>query len=305
MCARFDTSQNLIKSVTNNSHTTLDDIQNKIGPKVIKNLKTFRSCGNVGDGTMNPECAEIYRYVRRLNKETFVSINTNGGARNPDFFRQLADIGVTVVFSIDGLEDTNHLYRRNVQWKKLMENVKAFIKSGGRATWDYLIFKHNQHQVDDAQKMASELGFIGFNKKTTARWDDFDKEGNWMQRDSIEVDGYKLEKPKQEILHDKQLVNFLKEQSKEKKVACRSFLDSNVEIFLHANGDVSPCCWLGDLHLHESKNIIDDYGTVNIHHSSLEEILESKYFMEIWKGIQGKEQAYRLQTCQQVCGIND
>jgi hypothetical protein len=44
------------------------------------------------------------------------------------------------------LEDTNHLYRENVEWKKIMENARAFISAGGTAHWDMLIFDHNKHQ---------------------------------------------------------------------------------------------------------------------------------------------------------------
>ena len=36
-----------------------------------------------------------------------------------------------VVWGIDGLEDTTHLYRRNVKWDKLQENFRAYI----RAQW--------------------------------------------------------------------------------------------------------------------------------------------------------------------------
>ena len=60
MCPRYDSDLNLIKDISNNSHTSLDDIKNKVGEKVISQLKLFRSCGNLGDGTMNPECLEIY-----------------------------------------------------------------------------------------------------------------------------------------------------------------------------------------------------------------------------------------------------
>ena len=120
MCARFDSEQNLVKEITNNRHTTLDDIRDKIGTAVIKNLRMFRSCGNVGDGTMNPECEQIYDYVKSVNPTTDLSINTNGGARNTDFYKELAKLGVKVIFSIDGLEDTNHLYRRNVKWGKML-----------------------------------------------------------------------------------------------------------------------------------------------------------------------------------------
>ena len=87
-----------------------------------------------------------------------------------------------------------------------------------------------------------------------------------------------------------------------KRINCNSFYNGNVEIFIHANGNISPCCWLGDLSIHESKNIIDDYKSVNIRHSSLEEILEGNYFNALWRGIKGEPQSYKLQTCENVCG---
>jgi MoaA/NifB/PqqE/SkfB family radical SAM enzyme len=306
MCARFDAEQNLVKEITNNHHTTLDDIKNKIGDRVLKNLHIFRSCGNVGDGTMNPECEQIFEYVKSVNSTADLSINTNGGARNTDFYKELAKIGVRVIFSIDGLEDTNHLYRRNVKWDKMFENVKSFLDAGGVAYWDFLVFKHNQHQVETAEKLSKQLGFVLFNKKTTTRWDDFDKDGNWLERNEIKIDDYALEKPEDKIVQDVDNERDVKVQNvTTKKILCNSFANKNVEIFLHANGNVSPCCWLGDLKIHESKNIIKDYASVNIHHTPLQQILDGYYFNEIWKGIQGQVQNYKLMTCQNVCGLND
>ena len=45
-------------------------------------------------------------------------------------------------FSVDGLEETNHLYRQGVKWEHVERNMKAFINAGGRARWDYLIFQN-------------------------------------------------------------------------------------------------------------------------------------------------------------------
>jgi sulfatase maturation enzyme AslB (radical SAM superfamily) len=70
-----------------------------------------------------------------------------------------------MIFSIDGLEDTNHIYRRNVKWDKLISNVKSFINAGGVAEWDYLVFKHNEHQLEEAEKFSKELGFKFFTPK--------------------------------------------------------------------------------------------------------------------------------------------
>jgi len=303
MCARFDHEQKLIPSITNNSHTSLDDIKYRIGKRVISNLKIFRSCGNVGDGTMNPECLEIYQHVKELNPETGLSITTNGGARTPEFYKSLAELGVNVTFSIDGLEDTNHLYRRNVRWDKIMANAEAFIKAGGTASWDFLIFKHNQGQVEEAEALSRKMGFQTFTRKTTTRWDDFDSEGNWLQRDKLSVDGYELEKPTKEADQYAHSRDQKQRQTKASRIECHSYSGWNVEIFLHANGNVSPCCWMGDLSIHESKNVIKDYKSVNIKHTPLEQILEGHYFQEIWKGINGQPQQYKLTTCENVCGV--
>ena len=103
MCPRFDFDLNLIKSITNNSHTTLETIKNGIGPKVLSQLKRFYSCGVVGEGTMNPEFLKIYQYVRSCGN-AHLGLNTNGGARNTDFWKELGKLKVEVTFSIDGLE---------------------------------------------------------------------------------------------------------------------------------------------------------------------------------------------------------
>ena len=305
MCPRFDFELNLIKEITNNSHTTLEIIKNNIGSKMLSQLKNFYSCGVLGDGAMNPECVEIYDYVKSSGVHK-TSLNTNGGLRNTDFWKALAETGTRVTFAIDGLEDTNHLYRRNVKWNRVIENVQAFIGAGGKARWDFLVFKHNQHQVEEAEALSKKLGFVHFNKKDTTRWDDFDSDGNWVQRESIQVGDYSLEKVERDTealgldTTQKSKVNYT---FSTRKIDCWSFHNTKSEIYLAANGDISPCCWLGDLKIHEAKNIIKDYTKININHCTLEEILNGEFFRELARGIQGEQDAYRLQTCYHTCGV--
>jgi|TARA_R100000030_G_C3247262_1_gene122076 MoaA/NifB/PqqE/SkfB family radical SAM enzyme len=306
MCPRFDFELNLIKEITNNSHTTLDMIKDRIGGKILSQLKTFYSCGVLGDGAMNPQCVEIYDHVKTSG--TFAtSLSTNGGLRNKEFWKALAQTKTRVVFAIDGLKDTNHLYRRNVKFEKLIENVEAFIGAGGVADWDFLIFKHNQHQIDEAEQMSKKLGFRSFNKKETTRWDDFDSDGNWIQRKSIKIDDYSLEKVETETENNKGLSMTQKakitDTFKTRKINCYSFHQGNSEIYIAANGDVSPCCWLGDLKIHEAKNIINDYKKINLNYTNLEDILNGHFFKELERGIQGHKEAYRLQTCYHTCGV--
>lgn len=78
--------------------------------------------------------------------------------------------------------------------------------------------------------------------------------------------------------------------------------DMKREIYLRANGYVSPCCILGDVERNEPKNIINDYKEINLHYTNLDNILKGKFFQTIIQGINGGSQ--RLQGCYQSCGIN-
>ena len=307
MCPRFDLNLNLIKDITNNAHTTLKIIIDKIGPAVLSKINHFYSCGVLGDGAMNPECYEIYEYVKSCGAKA-TALYTNGGLRNTEFWKSLASTQTQVIFAIDGLEDTNHLYRRNVKWTKLIENVEAFINAGGHATWDYLKFKHNQNQIEQAELLSKKLGFKKFRLKETTRWNDFDSEGNWVERDHIKLDNYKLEKIERDTEasgHHVTQKTKVKESFTKAKINCWSYHKNKSEIYIAANGDVSPCCWLGDLRLHEAKNIITDYNAINLNHCSLDEILNGHFFTELAKGIRGVENAYRLQTCYHTCGVSN
>ena len=312
MCNRFDWDLNLIKGVTNAHHTTLEFVKQRIGDEIISRLKGWICQGTYGDAVMNPETLEIFKYLKEVNPTIGIGMITNGGARNTDFWETLAELKVTVTFSIDGLADTNHLYRRNIKWDLLMENVNAFITNGGKANWSFLVFKHNQHQIDEAKKLSEELGFIDFEHAFSERWQDFNSDGEYREITKLEVDGYVIEKPveqKKDFIksaHDLTLSkNVFQTEDKNnfftRKISCWACSPVKHEIYLRANGYVSPCCILGDVERNEPKQIIKDYKKINLHHTDLKDILEGEFFKDISEGINGGEK--RLQGCYHACGV--
>ena len=312
MCNRFDWDLNLIKGVTNAHHTTLEFVKQRIGDEIISRLKGWACQGTYGDAVMNPETLEIFKYLKEVNPTMGIGMITNGGARNTDFWKTLAGLKVGVTFSIDGLEDTNHLYRRNVKWDRLMKNVNAFIGSGGKAIWSFLVFKHNQHQIDEAKKLSEELGFIDFEYAFSERWQDFNSDGEYRDITSLKVDDYVIEKP---IDQKKDFVRSTEDLTRSKnvfqtedknnfytrKISCWACSPVKHEIYLRANGYVSPCCILGDVERNEPKQIIKDYKKINLHHTDLKDILEGEFFKDISEGINGGEK--RLQGCYHACGV--
>jgi len=312
MCNRYDWDLNLVKEVTNKHHTTLDFVKQRIGEEVISKLKGWVCQGTYGDALMNPETLDIFKYLKDVNPEISIGMITNGGTRNTDFWKTLAELDVNVTFSIDGLEDTNHLYRRNVKWSRLIENVKTFIGHGGNASWSFLVFKHNQHQIEDAKQLSKKLGFKKFESQFSERWQDFNNEGLYRDIKSLQVDDYVIEKPEQQhqefIRKEDDLIrskNVFQTEDKndflERKISCWACQPNKREIYLRANGYVSPCCILGDVERNEPKQLIKDYKKINLYHTDLKDILEGDFFRDISSGIHGS--AKRLQGCYHACGV--
>ena len=308
MCVRHDWQGNLKKAVTNSNHTGLELIKNKIDIKILSRLRTIMSCGTYGDAIMNPECLEIFEHFRRHNKNQ-IELYTNGGVRSKDFWAEMGKLGITVVFSIDGLEDTNHLYRRNVKWHNLYENVKTYLNNGGDAVWEFLIFKHNEHQVKTARELSKRFGFRKFIPKHTGRWKDYSDDGEYRDTDKILVDEYYLEKPSTQenykLVEGARTLRYYKDkESNYKRIVCASYNDKDVEIYIRANGLVSPCCFLGDVSIHEASRLVDNLDQINLNKASLQEILSSNFFDRLNVGIDDENSVHRLNTCYSCCGVN-
>ena len=203
---------------------SLADIQRKLSIDFVKQLDKMFMCGNHGDPAAGKETLAVYDWFRQLNDDITLGMNTNGGLKTKIWWSQLAQLinreRDYVVFSIDGLEDINHIYRRNVDWQRLMENVKSFINAGGRAHWDMLIFKHNEHQVPIARQLANDLGFVNFQSKVSRRFD------------MIPIDY--LEPP----------INYKPAYHETSdNIECIALKDKS--IYMDSKGDLIPCCWLG------------------------------------------------------------
>lgn len=156
-----------------NTELYIEDIKQIFEPRFVAQLDRLYLCGNYGDPIAARDTLEAFEYFRSHNNSINLSMHTNASAKKPDWWQCLArvigDRG-HVVFSIDGLEDTNHLYRQNTQWSRIIANAEAFISAGGRARWDYIVFAHNEHQVEIAEQLSRKMGFEQFKFKKSARF---------------------------------------------------------------------------------------------------------------------------------------
>ena len=212
----------------------------------LKQLNSIHINGNFGDLVMNPKSPEIVKYFFSVNPSLVVNVSTNGGARNKNFWQQLAQTPVTVSFCIDGLEDTHHLYRQNTSWNTVIKNAKIFMESGGRAVWKMIRFDHNQHQIDQCRLMSQQMGFVDFklidDGRNTAPV--FDRTGKLTHV----LGKYTGERNFELLLHNKKNDQILLEDVTCDRKPANSVTCETKElksIYIAANGDVSPCCWTG------------------------------------------------------------
>lgn len=144
-------------------YMTIEKFCNIFSDDLIRKITQWMFCGNHSDAITNPDLLLILEKIISLNPQSKIILNTNAGLRNTDFWLKLGNMfcgnmGREVVFSVDGLEDTNHLYRRSVRWDKVINAMTTYCSTGANARWDYLVFQHNEHQVKDAKALAKKLG---------------------------------------------------------------------------------------------------------------------------------------------------
>lgn len=195
MCPRYVDHSAKVRPDLVLDQITIEKFRSWFPPEFLKTTERILFCGTHGDPMMAKDVLEITKYIIECQPKCALMFHTNGGVRNPEFWTELGNLikrhsSSYVAFSVDGLEDTNHLYRRNVKWDKLIENIKAFNKTGARSIWEFLMFGYNEHQMHDAKRLSKELGFhkIEFKKALG-----FEKPGGGLKPISVYDKDGKLE----------------------------------------------------------------------------------------------------------------
>ena len=309
---------------------TLTQFKEWFSVPFIKQLDKFYMCGNLGDPIIARDTLEIFKYFRQHNPTMWLSMNPNAGARDMPWWTELAQVlgrNGAVIFSVDGLEDTNHLYRQNVQWDKVETNMKAFIAAGGRARWDFIIFEHNEHQVEEAEALANEWGCEKFIKKKTGRFYSTKKMTGKEKHQAINRKGEKkqlLAKPKETKFANKELekqktiakqYGSMIEYYNKCKIKCKVKDAGN--IFITAEGLLMPCCWTAGRmykwwHLDPKVEQIWDHidsaggkGGINVVINDLKKVMEGPLLKSIedsWSKSNVKDG--KLGVCSEKCGAN-
>ena len=231
----------------------LEDIQRIFPLSFIKQLNRIYICGNYGDPMVAKDTLKVFQFFREINPSLFLSMFTNGSGRTKDWWEGLAKVVDLVHFSIDGLEDTNPIYRRGSSFKKIKESVNHYISAGGKAVWDFIVFAHNEQEVEEARSLALKMGFEKFTVKKTGRFFSNQQSKVKTKQDVLnkkrQVE-YSLHLPKNikyqnlSLQKEKNLIqNYgsMEEYLNQTPISCR--VGEEKSIYINAEGLVFPCCW--------------------------------------------------------------
>ncbi len=315
----------------------LADIKQIFPPDLVARLESVFACGNYGDAIMARDTLEIFDYFRSCNDSMDLTLHTNGSARRAEWWAALAKViskgRGSVIWGIDGLADTNHIYRRNTKWSVIERNARAFITAGGKAHWMFIVFRHNEHQVEAARQLAMDMGFASFRVKKTKRFANYAKvsheDRSPIKNAAGEIIDW-LERPREPQWRNDEMGQFKWQnntsmksiKSRFKKVD--NYLDSleidckaasDKAIYVSAEGYVLPCCYLGthiynDRMRDEQRQIlpllekVGGLDTINAKINSLKAILEGPFFQQLLPEAWGQPsiEAGKISTCARICG---
>lgn len=296
---------------------TFDEFTLIMSPEVLDQIDSYYFCGNFGDPILNNDLIKMCAWSKVTAPTVRVTIHTNGGARNTDWWRTLAQAlpeDHRVVFALDGLEDTHHLYRVGTKYETVIENARAFIEAGGKAEWVFIKFKHNEHQVEEARRRSIELGFKSFILKNSSRFilepkvKVVDRQGQLM---------HYIEPPTETVMKfiDRDTINAYKQLVEKSTISCKSQHDK--EIYIDAFGDVFPCCWLASVPysyidpdeafevrnemLRQHNELVNSLGNIDSHLRSVKDIVDSPEYQSVWTAYWTTN---KLITCARTCGTN-
>lgn len=290
----------------------------------LKNLKFVYFCGTHGDPIAAKHIFEAVKAAKDAGAQ--IEMFTNGSLKTESWWKRFVEIldnNDRITFAIDGIE-TNHLYRQKTDVNKILKHLKIVCDSPVKTRWDYLVFKHNEYEMESSKALAKEMGVDHFRFRRTPRFDRFNP------YPVLDVNGnitHYLEPPSdQEYRHPslKEMTEFLKNvkdnvneslntltdfkyvnkslPSTDWKVSC--IYQESKKMYINSRMEVFPCCYISDQYetfkTISTNELPYPVGELSLREKSWQEILNHQFFKEL---VKSWTQLNVIPRCIRTCGI--
>lgn len=194
---------------------------------------------NWGEPLLHNHLPEMIEYANKKGLVTRVSVNLNHFSK--EMAKSIVESQLDVmVLSIDGASPETYVqYRRGGDFNKVIEHVKWIVEEKRKQKsqkplmeWQFLIMKHNEHEILLAKKMAAEIGVdkVAFRP---VRCD--------MGKEVFMTDEMKLKKTRSWLPSTDKLSRYDYEK-KERKIQYKYCPHLWTKSIVNWDGSVSPCC---------------------------------------------------------------
>lgn len=269
--------------ILNKEFIDLEIIKTRFQKNMFPNIKIINFCGSVDEPCTHPQFFDIIKHFAEWN--CHINIATNGSLKTKEWWGKLATLLPTshrVTWGIDGSDKLSEEYRQGSNFNKVKENFKSFIAAGGHAVWQFIVFEHNEHQLEQAKIIAKEEGFKDF-KVIMSHRENVNDIKHKKVGDILELDLLKT------------------------TISCK--YGNQKRIFVNHMGNVIPCCHLNSKMLEFSitNEIKDDFekiltlndykNEININNVSIEHAINGPIFNSIKQSWESSP----IPRCNQVC----
>lgn len=195
---------------------------------------------NWGEPFLNQNLAKMVEYAHKKKIRTSVNTNLNVPLSENEVV-EMINAGLDQLYvSMDGItQETYEKYRQGGNLKTVMDNIKLFSRKKDELgvenpfiVWQFLIMKHNEHEIPGLARVKEELG-VNKLVKGSLRSD--------MGDEIFTEDRKKVEKTANFLPSDDKYsrYDYEKKERKLKKNYCHFLWFVSV---INWNGSVAPCC---------------------------------------------------------------
>lgn len=238
-----------------------------------------------GEPLLNPDLIAMIKYAKNANKKINIITSTNLNIQDDKLLEDLIKSGINeIIISCDGInQETYSQYRSGGNFNLLMRNMQYLIslqKQLNNKTilvWNYIVFRHNENDIEEAREMASSLGIaLRISKMRTSMKEEILK----PHSESIEKYGDWIPDRPEYSAYDKEKVT-----TKIKIKTCRK---PWFELSVNWDGKVFPCCAVYG----------DEYNFGSIKEKNIREVWNNHCYIEARKEIMDKNI-----NAKTICGI--
>ena len=131
--------------------------------KLLMFLDKLNFCGQISDPIYHLKFLDILEVCSKNPNKT-ISIHTNGTRKSMDWWKKAFVLGkenVTWIFGLDGAtQQTAEMYRVNTLFDEVMNVMKLGVSLGAKVEWQFIVFKHNEHEIETLKQLCEKNNFI-------------------------------------------------------------------------------------------------------------------------------------------------